>query len=369
MILFDRRDRAFIALCVLTILAGAAIFRVGFSRAFPEASIDFKVTREEALRRGADALEARGFALDGTRALVIFDGDDEAKVYLERTLGLEKANPVFATTVPVWRWSMRWVRPLAKLEYRAVFLRTDGFSRFGGFCRRRPRPPTPERRRPARSRRRRSGPFAGSTPRASGSSRRRSRDAPRASTGRSSGNRRRSGSGSRRCGTSSRCREPRRALVAPFRGSGKMAPGLHRDAPFEEPGGRHGGHARAPAHRARDPGGLSRAGAKEGRQVEMGPRLRGHGGRSAAFRLAQRDADPPLRLRHRRRVDGLRGQVGGGRRGRRGRPRRRSSPSRRRRGAALPRALSRQARARPPSSPHAASGRSGSSADSSSGTR
>ncbi|MFI5120150.1 MAG: CPBP family intramembrane glutamic endopeptidase [Thermoanaerobaculia bacterium] len=117
---FDRRDRVFIVLCLLTILAGAAVFRAGFSRAFPEASIDFKVTREEAVRRGAEALRARGFTLDGARALVIFDGDDEAKVYLERTLGLEKANPVFATTVPVWRWSVRWIRPLEKLEYRAA---------------------------------------------------------------------------------------------------------------------------------------------------------------------------------------------------------------------------------------------------------
>ncbi len=117
---FDRRDRVFVVLCLLTILAGAAVFHAGFSRAFPEASIDFKVTREEAVRRGAEALRARGFELEGTRALVVFDGDDEAKVYLERTLGLEKANPVFKTTVPVWRWSVRWVRPLEKLEYRAA---------------------------------------------------------------------------------------------------------------------------------------------------------------------------------------------------------------------------------------------------------
>ena len=117
---FDRRDRVFVFLCLLTIAGGALVFRAGFSRAFPEASIDFKVTREEAIRRGAEALRARGFALEGMRALAIFDGDDEAKVYLERTLGLEKANPVFRATVPVWRWSVRWVRPLEKLEYRAA---------------------------------------------------------------------------------------------------------------------------------------------------------------------------------------------------------------------------------------------------------
>jgi len=117
---FDRRDRIFIVLCLLTIAAGAVVFLKGFSRAFPEASIDFKVTREEAIRRGAEALRARGFLLEGMRHLAIFDSDDEAKVYLERTLGLEKANPVFGATVPVWRWSVRWVRPLEKLEYRAA---------------------------------------------------------------------------------------------------------------------------------------------------------------------------------------------------------------------------------------------------------
>ena len=117
---FDRRDRIFIALCLLTIAAGAVVFLKGFSRAFPEASIDFKVTRGEAIRLGAASLRARGFEVDKMRPLAIFDEDDEAKVYLERTLGLEKANPIFSTTVPVWRWSVRWIRPLEKLEYRAA---------------------------------------------------------------------------------------------------------------------------------------------------------------------------------------------------------------------------------------------------------
>jgi len=53
------------------------------------------------------------------RSFVAFDDDDDAKVFLERTLGLAKANPLFSTTVPVWRRSVRFVRPLEKLEYRA----------------------------------------------------------------------------------------------------------------------------------------------------------------------------------------------------------------------------------------------------------
>ena len=117
---FDRRDRTFIAVCLAVIVLGAAVGRAGFSRAFPEASIDFKVTREEAVKRGEAALNARGFSVAGMRALATFDVDDEAKTFLERTLGLAKANPLFASDVPVWRWSIRWVKPLEKLEYRAA---------------------------------------------------------------------------------------------------------------------------------------------------------------------------------------------------------------------------------------------------------
>lgn len=117
---FDRRDRVFVVACLATIACGAVVGRAGFSRAFPEASIDFKVTREQAVKRGEEALKARGFSVDGMRALATFDVDDEAKVFLERTLGLEKANPRFATDVPVWRWSVRWVTPLEKLEYRCA---------------------------------------------------------------------------------------------------------------------------------------------------------------------------------------------------------------------------------------------------------
>jgi membrane protease YdiL (CAAX protease family) len=116
---FDRKDGVFVVACLFVLLGGAVVGRFGFSRAFPEASIDFRVTREEALRLAEKELSSRGFDLSGMKALVVFDHDDEAKVFLERTLGLAKANPLFGKTVPIWHWSLRWVKPLEKLEYRA----------------------------------------------------------------------------------------------------------------------------------------------------------------------------------------------------------------------------------------------------------
>lgn len=116
---FSPADRRFLAVCLAVLVAGGAIGLWGFPKAFPEASIDFKVTREEARAIAARELSARGFDVKGFRELVVFDHDDEAKVYLERTLGLSKANPLFGKTVPVWRWAVRFVKPLDRLEYVA----------------------------------------------------------------------------------------------------------------------------------------------------------------------------------------------------------------------------------------------------------
>ena len=81
------------ALCVAVIAAGTAIGATLFSKAFPEASIDFRVTREEARRVAERELAARGFDPAGRKALGVFDHDDLAKVFLERELGLGRRCP------------------------------------------------------------------------------------------------------------------------------------------------------------------------------------------------------------------------------------------------------------------------------------
>ncbi|MHB8799361.1 MAG: CPBP family glutamic-type intramembrane protease [Thermoanaerobaculia bacterium] len=115
----SRRDGRFVALCLAVIVAGAAVGIPLFPRAFPEASIDFRVTREEARKIAERALSERGFDVAGRRVLAIFDHDDTAKVFLERELGLERAQPLLGGEVPVWRWSFRFVRPLEKGELLA----------------------------------------------------------------------------------------------------------------------------------------------------------------------------------------------------------------------------------------------------------
>ena len=51
----DRRDVRFVLVCLLVIAAGAAMTAALFRRAFPEASIEFRVNRREARVAGGEA--------------------------------------------------------------------------------------------------------------------------------------------------------------------------------------------------------------------------------------------------------------------------------------------------------------------------
>ncbi|HLH20110.1 MAG TPA: type II CAAX endopeptidase family protein [Bryobacteraceae bacterium] len=116
---FTAADYRYLAIC-LFLLAGATWFSVrNFHRAFPEASIDFRVSRAEGQTIAGKFLNGQGYATAGYTDASSFTYDDETKTFLERELGLEKANTLMGTRVRLWRWSYRWFRPLQKEEFRA----------------------------------------------------------------------------------------------------------------------------------------------------------------------------------------------------------------------------------------------------------
>ena len=115
-----RKDLAFIGGCVLIAAVSLAVGVHYFYRAFPEASIDFRVTRDEAKEQAVDFIAARGFDLADYRHSAIFRYDNDTKTFLERELGLEGATQVIGDPVQLWRWSNRWVRELEKEEFQAT---------------------------------------------------------------------------------------------------------------------------------------------------------------------------------------------------------------------------------------------------------
>jgi len=116
----NRRDWRLIGLAVLISLASLAVVWRYFHLAFPEASIEFKVSRDQSAPVARQFLQSRGFALQGDQHAARFDYDDQSKVFLERVLGLARTEDLFRHRVHLWRWENRWFRPLQKEEFRAA---------------------------------------------------------------------------------------------------------------------------------------------------------------------------------------------------------------------------------------------------------
>ena len=89
-----------------------------FFQAFPEASVDFKVSRAEAQARAKQFVEGMGENLQGYQSAITFEVDDNAKTYLERELGLKQANQLMSSELNIWFWEVRFFRPLQQEEYQ-----------------------------------------------------------------------------------------------------------------------------------------------------------------------------------------------------------------------------------------------------------
>src|SRR3984893_15248506 len=88
-----------------------------FFRAFPEASVDFRVTRPEALTVAQKFVAGLCENVRGYRSAIVFSVDDDAKTYLERELGLQQSNQLMSSQLHVWYWDVRFFRPLQEEEF------------------------------------------------------------------------------------------------------------------------------------------------------------------------------------------------------------------------------------------------------------
>ena len=111
-------DYRFVAICLALLGATVWFSARNFYRAFPEASIDFKVNRDGARTLAGNFLGAQGYRVADYRNASQFDFDDDAKTFLERVAGLEQANRLMGSRIRLWRWKNRWFRPLQKEEFQ-----------------------------------------------------------------------------------------------------------------------------------------------------------------------------------------------------------------------------------------------------------
>jgi hypothetical protein len=110
-------DKRALLLWVLAGIVGVWFAHHYFFRAFPEASVDFRVSRGEALKRAQSFVDGLGENISGYRSSIVFDVDDNAKTYLERELGLQQANQLMSSQLNIWYWDVRFFRPLQEDEF------------------------------------------------------------------------------------------------------------------------------------------------------------------------------------------------------------------------------------------------------------
>src|SRR6202022_1746562 len=103
---------------VIAGIAGALFAHKYYFRAFPEASVNFKVSRGEALSRANEFLESEGQGAASYQSAIVFNVDDNAKTYLERETGLEQANRLMSSELNIWYWDVRFFTPKQAEEFR-----------------------------------------------------------------------------------------------------------------------------------------------------------------------------------------------------------------------------------------------------------
>ena len=115
-----------LAVAALALIAVAAVFTLrNYEAAFPQASLHLVLSKAEITQKAAQFLAGRGLTTEGFRELTLFDADNDARLFLEKELGLKEANRLMDGDVSVWRWRARWFKPPEKEEL-LVYLSPGG---------------------------------------------------------------------------------------------------------------------------------------------------------------------------------------------------------------------------------------------------
>jgi membrane protease YdiL (CAAX protease family) len=111
------KDYRTILICLAIALISLFILNRYYRQAFPEASIDFKVNRSQSQEIAGNFLAGLQLDVSDYRHTAVFDYQNDAKVFLERHLGAQKANELMGDKIRLWRWSHRWYKPSQKEEF------------------------------------------------------------------------------------------------------------------------------------------------------------------------------------------------------------------------------------------------------------
>ena len=106
-------------------IVGALIYFLKNSEAFPSASLDLNIPRQEIANKARDWAHRLGYNKTGTIASTTFFEDEGVKTFLEFELGTERGGELMRGEIPVWMWVSRFCKERDPEEC-SVILAPDG---------------------------------------------------------------------------------------------------------------------------------------------------------------------------------------------------------------------------------------------------
>ena len=121
----EKKDTTWIAAFLVLGVVGLWTFLNNYDRAIPVASLDFKLSRDEAFVEAQKFAVSRGHDLGSFNSAQIFSPDMMSQIFLQKSVGLEETNRLSREWVSVFSWQIRWYKPLEKEEIH-VYLDPGG---------------------------------------------------------------------------------------------------------------------------------------------------------------------------------------------------------------------------------------------------
>jgi hypothetical protein len=117
---FEKKDVFIVIIAVVALF----VFLKFYNEASPTASMNSHISRNHAFRAAREYLEEQGFNLNGYIETVLFSEDNDAGLYLQRTLGMDRFNNL-VQDLPLRYWKVRFFKELQYEEFK-VFVNPQG---------------------------------------------------------------------------------------------------------------------------------------------------------------------------------------------------------------------------------------------------
>jgi membrane protease YdiL (CAAX protease family) len=119
-------SRRFDVLLTLAGILGIVLFLALYNEAFPDATLELPLSRDQITQRANAYLKSQGYDVGDYESVVDFNQAWWASIYLQRTLGVAETNRlVKAERLPIWTWNARWFKPQQQEEF-SLELMPDG---------------------------------------------------------------------------------------------------------------------------------------------------------------------------------------------------------------------------------------------------